>query len=38
MVQVDKEKLKNWEIGDTIAVNIENTNTEYDWSVFNTDK
>lgn len=29
-MQIDKEKLKNWEIGDTFAVKIENTNTEYD--------
>lgn len=32
MVQIkeDKSKLKNWEIGDTFAIKIENTDTEYD--------
>jgi len=34
MVQVDKSKLKNWEIGDTFAIKIENTNTEYDGQYF----
>lgn len=29
-VKEDKSKLKNWKIGDTFAIKIENTDTEYD--------
>lgn len=34
MVQVNKEKLRNWEIGDAFAIKIENTNTDYDGQYF----